>query len=94
MVNHSVEVSRLGEAYLLAGRLDEAHPLGQRALDLARKHLERGNEALALRLLAEVAAHQQPPDTTTARDLFTQAARIAAELGMEPLLAAMPPHQG
>ncbi len=90
MVNHSVEVSRLGEAYLLAGRLDEAFPLGERALELARRHKERGNEALALRLLAEVATRRQPPDAAAARELFDQAAGIATELGMEPLLAAMP----
>jgi class 3 adenylate cyclase/tetratricopeptide (TPR) repeat protein len=89
MVNHASEVTRLGEAFLLAGRLDEAHELGQRALDLARKHKERGNEALALRLLAEVAVRRSPRDESVARGLYGQAGRIAAELGMEPLLNAM-----
>jgi hypothetical protein len=89
MVNHTSEVTRLGESLLLAGRLDEAHELGQRALDLARKHKERGNEALALRLVAEVSARRAPADEATARDLYAQASRIAAELGMEPLRTAM-----
>lgn len=89
MVNHASEVTRLGESLLLAGRLDEAHELGQRALDLARKHKERGNEALALRLVAEVSARRAPADEATARDLYAQASRIAAELGMEPLRTAM-----
>ena len=87
MVNHSVEVSRLGEAHLAAGRLDEAQALGERALDLARKHKERGNEALALRLLAEVAIRQRP-HAEAAQGFFGQAAGIAAELGMAPLLDA------
>jgi hypothetical protein len=47
MVNHASEVTRLGEALLLVGRLHEAGTLADEALDLAHKH-ERGNEALAL----------------------------------------------
>jgi class 3 adenylate cyclase/tetratricopeptide (TPR) repeat protein len=89
MVNHASEVTRLGEALLLGGRLDEAHELAERALELARKHKERGNEALALRLLGQVAGRRAPADDATARDLYAQAAAIAAELGMEPLLDAM-----
>jgi hypothetical protein len=53
------------------------------------KHKGRGNEAIALRPLAEVSARRAPADEATARNLCAQASRIAAELGMEPLLAAM-----
>ena len=81
MVNHASEVTRLGEAFLLAGRLDEAHELGQRALDLARKHKERGNEALALRLLAEVAVRRSPRDESVVRDLYGQAGRHRRRAG-------------
>ena len=48
----------LGEAQLLAGRLEEAHTLAEGALALAREHQERSNQAYALRLLGEIAAHR------------------------------------
>ena len=62
----------LGEAQLLAGRLEEAHALAERALALAREHQERGHQAYALRLLGEIAARREPrsasrPKPTTAR---------------------------
>jgi tetratricopeptide (TPR) repeat protein len=88
MVNHASEVTRLGEALLLAGRLDEAQEHAERALELARKHQERGNEALALRLLAEVLLRVRGPSASRAHELYERARRIAGELGMEPLLAA------
>ena len=50
----------LGEAQLLASHLEEAHALAERALALARAHQERGNEAYALRLLGDIAAHREP----------------------------------
>ena len=49
----------LGEAQLLAGRLEEAHALAERALALAREHQERGHEAYALRLLGDIAARSR-----------------------------------
>ena len=51
-------VSRhLGEAQLLTGHLDEAHALAEQALTLARAYQQRGQQAYALRLLGEIAAH-------------------------------------
>ena len=58
---------------MLAGRLEEAHALAERALALAREHQERGHEAYALRLLGDIAAQREPlrrrrrPKPTTAR---------------------------
>ncbi len=63
----------LGEAQMLAGRLEEAHALAERALALTRTHQERGHQAYALRLLGDIAARRdQPrracwPKPTTAR---------------------------
>jgi tetratricopeptide (TPR) repeat protein len=56
----SLRVGYVSEAYLLAGRMQEAVQLAGRALGLARAHKERGHEAWALRLLGEIAAHQAP----------------------------------
>ena len=56
----------LGEACLLADRLEEALAAASRALTLARDRGERGHEAWALRLLGEIAAHPGRPDVATA----------------------------
>jgi tetratricopeptide (TPR) repeat protein len=77
----------LGEAQMLAGRLEEAHTLADHALALARMHQERGNEAYALHLLGEMAARCEPPEAAPAEDHFRQAIALAQELGMQPLQA-------
>jgi len=84
---YTLQLSWLGEAYLLAGRREEANQVASRALGLAREKKERGYEAWALRLLGEIAAHKHPPDTEQAEDHFRQAISLADELGMRPLLA-------
>ena len=58
MDDHALWVAWLSEAYLLAGRLDEANTQAQRTLEFARAHKERGHEAHALRLLGAVAAQR------------------------------------
>jgi tetratricopeptide (TPR) repeat protein len=77
----------LGEAQVLAGRLEEAHALAERALALARTHKERGNEAYALRLLGEIAARRESPESAQAEAHYRQALALAEELGMRPLQA-------
>src|SRR5207248_5048030 len=52
----------LGEAHLLANRLEEAHTLAERTLALARAQQERGHQAYAPRLLGAIAKHRAPPD--------------------------------
>jgi tetratricopeptide (TPR) repeat protein len=80
----------LGEAQVLAGHLEGAHVLAERALAHARAHQERGNEAYALRLFGEIAArraHQDPPEIEPAAHHYRQALTLAEELGMRPLVA-------
>jgi tetratricopeptide (TPR) repeat protein len=77
----------LGEAHLLAGRLEEAHALAERELVLANEHQARGNEAYARRLLGEIAARREPPEHDQAGDYYRQALALAEELGMRPLVA-------
>ena len=77
----------LGEAQLLAGRLEEAHALAERALALARAHQERGHQAYALRLLGDIAARREPPESEQAEAHYRQALALAEELGMRPLQA-------
>jgi tetratricopeptide (TPR) repeat protein len=77
----------LGEAQLLAGRLEEAHALAERALAHAREHQERGNQAYALRLLGDIAARREPSERDQAEAHYRQALVLAEELGMRPLQA-------
>jgi len=77
----------LSEAYLLAGRMQEAAQLARRALALARAHKERGHEAWAMRLLGEIAAHQDSPEIEPTKHHYRQALALAEELGMRPLVA-------
>jgi tetratricopeptide (TPR) repeat protein len=75
------------EAHVLAGPLEEAHALAERALALTRTHGERGHQAYALRLLGDIAAHRDPPEIEPAEAFYRQALALADELGMRPLLA-------
>jgi tetratricopeptide (TPR) repeat protein len=56
----------LGEAYVLAGRVVEAHALAERALALAHKYQQRMRQAYALRLLGDIAARREPPESALA----------------------------
>jgi tetratricopeptide (TPR) repeat protein len=77
----------LGEAHLLAGRLEEAHTLTERTLTLAREHQERGHQAYALRLFGDIAARREPPERDQAEAHYRQALTLAEGLGMRPLVA-------
>jgi tetratricopeptide (TPR) repeat protein len=87
MGGQSLRVGYVSEAYLLAGRMEEAVQLAGRALALAREYKERGYQAWALRLLGEIAAQQDPPEVEPAEHHFSQALALAEELGMCPLQA-------
>jgi tetratricopeptide (TPR) repeat protein len=77
----------LSEAYLLAGRREEASQLAECALELARQHNERANQAWVLRLLGEIAMQSDPPECEPAEAHYRQALALAEELGMRPLQA-------
>jgi tetratricopeptide (TPR) repeat protein len=73
------------QGYLLAGRSKEASDLAAHACELARLHQERGNQAYALRLLAEIAAWRERPEEAQAEAYYRQALALVDELGMRPL---------
>ncbi|MEE8292439.1 MAG: tetratricopeptide repeat protein, partial [Candidatus Tectomicrobia bacterium] len=87
MVYHGLAVVGLSQAYLLAGRPDEARAQAWRALELCQTHQERGHQAWALQLLGDIAAHRDPPEIESAEAFYQQALSRANELGMHPLLA-------
>jgi class 3 adenylate cyclase/tetratricopeptide (TPR) repeat protein len=84
---HSISVAQLGEAYLLADRVEDARACADRAVRLAHERGERGYEAWALRLLGEIASHQSRPDVAAAEAHYGAAVALADELGMRPLQA-------
>jgi DNA-binding SARP family transcriptional activator/tetratricopeptide (TPR) repeat protein len=87
LVYQSQRIAWLSEITLLGGRRDDAVRLGERALDLARTHKERGEEAWALRLLGQIHIGSDASGGRQAEDLYQQALVIAYELGMRPLVA-------
>ena len=66
---------------------ESAEALAQRALQVARQHQERGNEAWALRLLGEIAMHCVLPEVEQGENHYRQAIALAEELDMRPLQA-------
>jgi tetratricopeptide (TPR) repeat protein len=83
----AVRLSRLAEAYQMAGRIQEATERGRSAVDLARKHRERANEALALRALAAIMARSDRCDAEAARQHYEASLALARQVGMRPLIA-------
>ena len=75
----------LGEAYVLADRLEDALEFAGRALTLAHEGNQRGHEARALRLLGEVTARRDPPEHADGH--YRAALALAEALGMRPLVA-------
>ncbi len=77
----------LGEGYLLSGRVEEARAQAESALDLSRKHKERGHEAWGLKLLGEIALHGGPIKLAEAETCYQKAFRVSNDLAMRPLAA-------
>jgi tetratricopeptide (TPR) repeat protein len=70
-----------GEAYWIGGDVANAERLAIRALEVARAHKQRGQEARSLHLSALIA------DDAKAEARFGEALRLASALGMLPLVA-------
>jgi class 3 adenylate cyclase/tetratricopeptide (TPR) repeat protein len=85
--HQSLRLTWLGEAHLGEGRLDRAAEMAAQALALAEPLGERGNDAAARRLLAEVAGRRDPADLATAAGAGRDALARAEALGMRPLAA-------
>src|SRR5437879_5462136 len=87
MTYYPLWMVHLSEAYLLSGRLEEAHQRAGQALALSRDYKQRGNQAYALRLLGDIAAQRDPSESASAETHYRQALDLADELGMRPLVA-------
>ena len=74
----------LGEAYLRVGRVQDAAAWAANAVESARERGERGFEAWALRLQAEVALAAQPPDAAAAERTIARRRRSRARWRCAP----------
>jgi tetratricopeptide (TPR) repeat protein len=77
----------LSEVYRLVGQFDHALSICSRGLEVARQARQRADEASLLCALGNVAVDRQPPDVETAVPSYRNAAVLAFELGMRPLIA-------
>jgi class 3 adenylate cyclase/tetratricopeptide (TPR) repeat protein len=83
---HSRVLTSLGAAYLIAGRASDALQTTRRALDIARRHKERGHEAWSWRLLGEIPLRAEL-GIAEAEEALHRALTLATELEMRPLVA-------
>ena len=77
----------LSEGYRLANRIEDAIRLAHQALDFAREHKLRADEAWALRALGEGVSHPDSVAPAEAETCYRQATALAEALGMRPLVA-------
>ncbi|MCK6449603.1 MAG: AAA family ATPase [Alphaproteobacteria bacterium] len=87
MVSHAIEVAWHAEACIAAGLPEDAAAQAKAAVALARRHKERGNEAYALWLCAEIARRMPDVDRTEAMARLEEARALAGACGMRPLMA-------
>jgi class 3 adenylate cyclase/tetratricopeptide (TPR) repeat protein len=92
----ALSMTWLAEGYLCASRFTDASACAEKALDLSRTHKERGHEAMALKLLGDIAwqracdnksSHKNNNASGASENFYRQAAALAASLGMAPLRA-------
>jgi class 3 adenylate cyclase/tetratricopeptide (TPR) repeat protein len=84
----------LGEGLLARGDAAAARAAADRAIELALAHGERGHEAMAWRLIGDIASRGAVEDFGAAREAYEQALSIADELGLRPLAARTHFHLG
>jgi tetratricopeptide (TPR) repeat protein len=77
----------LSEAYLRAGRPDDAHAVAERLLALGRARGERSTEAKGRHLFGEIAMQCEPLQAEAVEAHYREALSLAEELGMRPLQA-------
>ncbi len=87
LYGHSTIFVHASVAHLLGGRRDEAARAAAQALALTRERGERGEEAWALLVSADVAAAQEPPDVDGAIALYRDGLAVTRDLAIESLEA-------
>jgi tetratricopeptide (TPR) repeat protein len=83
----SLNMVWLSEGYLLSGRVKEASALAEDAVKVSKQHKERGHGVLALKLLADIALKNNPPELQKAENYYREALIASQEIGMRPVEA-------
>ena len=84
MVDQAMRMMHLGEAYLHDKQLEKATHMANLALQNALNYHQRGAAAWVHWLLGEINTHSD--SRGAAKDHYSQAAALASQLGMAPLL--------
>ena len=87
VAGHAMRLTWLGQAHLYAGRRDSALDHAGRALTTAEERQERGQQAYARCLLADIDARGETPDVATVEAAYQRALDLADALQMRPLAA-------
>jgi len=87
MAYHPLWLTYLSEAHMLAGQIDDARQLAERAVQLSRVQKESGSRAWALRMAGAIASYREPADAENGKRHYSEAMTLATELGMRPLVA-------
>ena len=77
----------MGEAHAAGWLLGRRAGPRRACAGTSHERQERGDQAYALRLLGDIAAHREPPDIDEAAAHYRQALALAEDLGMRPLQA-------
>jgi tetratricopeptide (TPR) repeat protein len=85
--NQALWNSFLSEAYLQAGRIDDAETAAHRGIEGARERGEKGDEAWNLLAFAAVLGHADSPDVDGPAAHYRAAMIRGEELSMRPLVA-------
>jgi class 3 adenylate cyclase/tetratricopeptide (TPR) repeat protein len=86
-LGHWLRTGGMAEAYLAVGRAEEALPLAQLFVEIARMINARGTLGWAHRLVGEAATHAGPAAFDEAQAALAAALGLAEELKMRPLAA-------
>lgn len=83
MVDLSLWITWLAEAFLISARVDEAHSLASKAHGFAKTYREHGYEGWILHLYGDIASARGAH--ADAVEHYRSALAVATELGMQPL---------
>ena len=86
-IGHVLRSLNMADALVAAGRVEEAVPLAELYVQLARGVNSKGQLAWGLRLLGEAALRKEPADASLAEPALEECVALASALGMRPLHA-------